>query len=217
MSDRRPVRVVRSTDQADSDAVRNVPGNHYDKHGSSNPVVRRLMDRFHDRLLELGGSVDHRTVLDVGCGEGRTTAILEGGLGPERLVGCDLEVSAVSEGPINTDRALFFAGSVYTLPFESKSFDLVVATEVLEHLDDPRRALMELARVAGSGVLVTVPNEPWWRFGNMARGAYLRHLGNTPGHVQHWTTHQFRRFLGAGFPHVEVVTATMWNMALIRL
>ncbi len=213
----RPVKVVRSNEAADDGVVRNVPGNHYDKHGSTNPIVVRMMHTFHRRLVDMASSVPHDSILDVGCGEGRTTAVLSQALSSSVVVGCDLEVSAVSEGPRNVSEGHFLAASVYDLPFADDSFDLVVATEVFEHLDTPTKALEELRRVARSSCLITVPNEPWWRIGNMARGAYLRDLGNTPGHVQHWSTGGFNRFLGEHFERVEVSTAAMWNTALIRL
>jgi SAM-dependent methyltransferase len=213
----RPLKVVRSDEAAEDGVVRNVPGNHYDKHGSTNPIVVKMMHRFHGRLVDMAASVPHQSVLDVGCGEGRTTAVLSDALASSVVVGCDLEISAVREGPHNVGDGHFLAASVYRLPFGDDAFDLVVATEVFEHLDTPAKALDELRRVARFACLITVPNEPWWRIGNMARGAYLRDLGNTPGHVQHWTTGGLRRFLGDHFEQVEVTTAAMWNTALIRL
>ena len=51
----------------------------------------------------------------------------------------------------------------------------------------PEATLAEMARVARRHLLVSVPREPLWRGLNMARGAYLRDLGNTPGHVNHWS------------------------------
>jgi ubiquinone/menaquinone biosynthesis C-methylase UbiE len=214
---RRSVKVVRSDAAAEIGELRNVPGNHYDKHGSTNPIVIRMMDSFHARLTEMGRSVSHESVLDVGCGEGRTTTLLADALEPTTIVGCDLEVSAVADGPSNLPTGHFVAASIYELPFDDDAFDLVVATEVLEHLDAPEAALPELSRVARHACIITVPNEPWWRIGNMARGAYLAQFGNTPGHVQHWTTPGLRRFLEAHFDQVEVRTAAMWNTALIRL
>jgi len=62
--------------------------------------------------------------------------------------------------------------------------DLVIACEVLEHLDAPDQALSELQRVCRGQALVSVPNEPLWRMLNVARGKYWRSPGNTPGHLQ---------------------------------
>ena len=46
---------------------------------------------------------------------------------------------------------------------------------------------------------VLFPFEPVWRLGNMARGRYLKDLGNTPGHVNHWSRWSFRRFVATRF------------------
>ncbi len=197
--------------------VRNVPGNHFDKHGSQNVLVRRMMERFHSGVIERIRASEHRSILDVGCGEGLTTGIVAAAVRADLIIGCDLEVSAVREGPSNAPVAHFLAASGYSLPFSTDAFDIVMATEVLEHLDDPASAVRELGRVARHAVVVTVPNEPWWRMGNMARGRYLRDLGNTPGHVQHWSTSAFRAFLAEHFEDIEVERVSMWNQALARL
>ena len=51
--------------------------------------------------------------------------------------------------------------------------------------------MAEMARVARRHLLVSVPREPLWRGLNVARGAYLSDLGNTPGHVNHWSKRSF--------------------------
>ena len=56
-------------------ATAEVPtGNTFDKYGSSNPVVKRLMAGFHSTLDELWARAGPRSILDVGCGEGVLTA-----------------------------------------------------------------------------------------------------------------------------------------------
>ena len=44
-------------------------------------------------------------------------------------------------------------------------------------------------------ILLSVPKEPIWRICNMARGKYWKDLGNTPGHIQHWTKKKFCRMV----------------------
>ena len=78
------------------------------------------------------------------------------------------------------------AGDLYAMPFADGAFDLVISTEVVEHLDAPERALREMARVSGGHLLLTVPHEPFFRAGNLARGRYVARLGSTPGHQSTW-------------------------------
>jgi ubiquinone/menaquinone biosynthesis C-methylase UbiE len=106
---------------------------------------------------------------------------------------------------------------VERLEFADGEFDLVAATEVLEHVLDPERALSEMARVAGGHLLVSVPHEPLWRALNMARGAYLRDLGNTPGHLNHWSRRSFVATLAGYGDVVEVRSPFPWTMLLARV
>ena len=103
-----------------------------------------------------------------------------------------------------------------TLPFADDEFDLASAIEVLEHVPDPERTLAEMARCAARHLLVSVPREPLWRMLNMARGAYLRELGNTPGHLNHWSGARFARLLARHGEVVEVRSPFPWTMVLVR-
>ena len=104
------------------------------------------------------------------------------------------------------------------LPFEEGEFELAAAIEVLEHVPDPDHTVAQMARVARGGhLLVSVPREPLWRALNMARGAYLRELGNTPGHVNHWTKQGFVRLLARHGDVVERRSPFPWTMLLVSV
>jgi hypothetical protein len=60
--------------------------------------------------------------------------------------------------------------------------------------------------------VLSVPREPVWRAANMARGAYLRALGNTPGHVNHWSKRGFVEMVGTTFAVREVRSPFPWTM-----
>jgi ubiquinone/menaquinone biosynthesis C-methylase UbiE len=194
-------------------------GNTYDKYGSTNPVVRRLMAGFERTLDELFTLASPSTILDVGCGEGVLTEQWADRIAPGRIVGIDLEdPKLASEWAGRQRHNLTFANmEVERLEFGDGEFDLVAATEVLEHVTEPERALAEMARVARRHLLVSVPHEPLWRVLNMARGAYLSHLGNTPGHINHWTSRSFVRLLGRYGEVVEVRSPFPWTMLLVRV
>jgi 2-polyprenyl-3-methyl-5-hydroxy-6-metoxy-1,4-benzoquinol methylase len=196
-----------------------VTGNTYDKYGSANPLVRRMMGGFQRALDELVESADPSSLLDVGCGEGVLVQRLAHRLGPRRVVGVDLEEDSIQAGWARhgAPNLEYRAMPAETLPFAEAEFDMVSAIEVLEHVPDPRRTLSEMARCAKRWLLVSVPREPLWRALNMARGAYLSRLGNTPGHLNHWTRRAFIRLLSAHGEIVEVRSPFPWTMLLVRL
>jgi 2-polyprenyl-3-methyl-5-hydroxy-6-metoxy-1,4-benzoquinol methylase len=196
-----------------------VTGNTFDKYGSANPVVRRLMAGFERSLDELFDSAAPRSLLDVGCGEGMLVQRWAQRIGDGRVVGVDLEEDSIQAGWRQHQAANleYRVVAAQELPFAAGEFDMVSAIEVLEHLPEPERALAAMARCAQRHLLVSVPREPLWRMLNLARGAYLREFGNTPGHLNHWSARAFVSLLAR---HGEVVAVRQpfpWTMALVRL
>ena len=202
-----------------------VTGNTYDKYGSSNPVVRRLMGGFERTLQELFDRAGPQSLLDVGCGEGVLVQRWALSLPGRRVVGIDLEEESIQAGwaeheaPNLEYRTMPAgrAGRVEDLPFAENEFDLAAAIEVLEHVPDPEHTLAEMARCAERHLLVSVPREPLWRMLNMARGAYISQLGNTPGHLNHWSKRSFERLLSRHGEVVELRSPFPWTMLLLRL
>ena len=112
--------------------------------------------------------------------------------------------------------ARFITQSAYELGFADRSFDLVVGAEVMEHLEEPERALDEIERVSCGDVILSVPREPLWRILNLIRLSYLREWGNTPGHLQHWSTSTFHELVASRFEIVAVRRPLPWTMILAR-
>jgi 2-polyprenyl-3-methyl-5-hydroxy-6-metoxy-1,4-benzoquinol methylase len=195
-----------------------VTGNTYDKYGSTNPVVKRLMAGFESALDELFERAAPQSLLDVGCGEGvliqEWAQRLEG-----RVVGIDLEDDTIQaewakrQAP-NLEYRIMKAEN---LPFADDEFDVATAIEVLEHVPDPEHTVEEMARVAKGHLIVSVPREPLWRMLNMARGAYIKDLGNTPGHLNHWSKRSFVKLLSRHGEVVEARSPFPWTMLLVRL
>jgi 2-polyprenyl-3-methyl-5-hydroxy-6-metoxy-1,4-benzoquinol methylase len=206
--------------RAAGDAPVTVPtGNTFDKYGSTNPVVRRLMSGFEGTLERLFTRAAPQSILDVGCGEGVLSYRWAERLGEKPVVGLDLpdpklEAQWRTRRRENLEFRAFAGGD---LPFPDDSFDLAAAIEVLEHVPDPERTLAELARVAARHLLISVPREPLWRALNVARGAYVRELGNTPGHLNHWSKGSFVRAAGRHGEVVEACSPFPWTMLLVRV
>jgi SAM-dependent methyltransferase len=201
-------------------AATEVPtGNTFDKYGSKNPVVRRLMSGFHGALDELWERAAPSSVLDVGCGEGVLTVEWAERLRDGRIVGIDLDDPKLRAEWLRRERPNleFRAEEATRLPFGDDEFDLATAIEVLEHVPEPEATLAEMARVARGHLLVSVPREPLWRGLNMARGAYWRELGNTPGHLNHWSKRGFVSLLSRYGAVEEVRSPFPWTMLLVRV
>jgi 2-polyprenyl-3-methyl-5-hydroxy-6-metoxy-1,4-benzoquinol methylase len=196
-----------------------VTGNTYDKYGSTNPVVRRLMGRYEATLDELFSLAEPESLLDVGCGEGVLTYRWARQLGERRVVGIDLDDPKLRAewAKRSTANLEYRATSAEDLPFEQDEFDVATAIEVLEHVPDPEHTLSEMARCARRHLIVSVPHEPLWRLLNMARGAYVRELGNTPGHLNHWSKRSFVTLLSRYGEVVQARSPFPWTMLLVRV
>jgi SAM-dependent methyltransferase len=190
-------------------------GNTYDKYASKNPVERRLMQGFFGCLDELLPAEAPTAVLEVGMGEGMVCQRIRERYPEARIVGVDLPDDELSHEWQQRGLAGGFA-DIARLPFPDQSFDLVLAIEVLEHVPDPAAALDELARVATGSLVLSVPREPIWRIANMARGKYLTALGNTPGHIQHWSRRSFAALVGSRFQTTAVRAPFPWTMVGAR-
>ncbi len=194
-------------------------GNAYDKYGARNPVARRLVGRFARALDELLASADPGSVVDVGCGEGVLTARWADRLSGRRVVGLDRASEPLRAAWDRRARPNleFRGGDALALPLADGEHDLAAAVEVLEHLHEPERALAELARVARRHLLVSVPREPIWRGANLARGAHVRSLGSTPGHVNRWSPRAFASLVER-FGAIEAARLPFpWTVLLVRL
>ncbi len=208
---------VRIAGGAEEDGL--VVGNAYDKYGSSNPIVRRMMAGFESALSELVSSANPATIHEVGCGEGYwVLRWRKGGLAAR---GSDVSATAIALARENAAQdelppTLFETRSIYDLHPGRDAADLIVCTEVLEHLRTPEAGLRALQRVVEGHLIVSVPCEPLWRGLNLARGAYLSSLGNTPGHLQHWSAGGFVRLMSDYFQVLAVRHPLPWTMLLCR-
>ena len=196
-----------------------VAGNVYPKYTTANPLARLLVANFTASLRRLAARTGAAEVHEVGCGEGfLARSLVAGGY---RVRGSDLSPATIAEarqrsaGLIPADA--FQVTDLYQLEPGRDAAELVICCEVLEHLPDPPRALEILRGLARPHLIVSVPREPLWRILNLARGKYWRDLGNTPGHLQHWSKRAFTAWLAQHFQIVEICAPLPWTMVLCRV
>jgi ubiquinone/menaquinone biosynthesis C-methylase UbiE len=192
-------------------------GNSYDKYETTNPVARFLVSRFLHEVEAVIRELRPRSVLDVGCGEGIVTERIALALPEADVAGLDVaDPALLAEWHRRAGRNLGFrSGSAYALPYAEGEFDVVCALEVLEHLERPGDALAEMHRVAARALVLSVPREPVWRMLNVLSGRYLAALGNTPGHVNHWSRSRFRRFAAPTGAITSVRSPFPWTILTV--
>ncbi len=206
----------RSTFGAERETVRLEPfGSHarQEKYATRNPVERWLIRNFFDELENLLGPSEG-SILDVGAGEGDAYRFLSPAIARKGVTALEVDATCFPRMRRIAPAVTPVQGDVYALPFQDAAFDTVMCLEVFEHLTDPGRALQELLRVSRRGVVLSVPWEPVWRLGNLVATRYIWDLGNTPGHIQHWTHRGFVEWVGQHARVLAVRCPVPWTMVL---
>jgi 2-polyprenyl-3-methyl-5-hydroxy-6-metoxy-1,4-benzoquinol methylase len=125
-----------------------------------------------------------RRIIDVGCGTGHLLRVLVESLPvpPQHVVGVDRSTAGIRRARELLPNAQWIACDLHRIPRSGARYDLVLCTEVLEHVSMPRRAVEVLREVCAPGgrVALTVPD-----------GAQ----DSWEGHVNFWTEDELREFL----------------------
>ncbi len=180
------------------------------------PIQQGLIGNFHRQFLATLVSVQPTSILELGCGEGYLLNKIHQQLPATPMLGLDTLAAALQEGHHLFPGLKLESGDIYHIHQPDASWDVTIASEVLEHLDDPKAAIRELKRVTKRYVLLSVPNEPWFRLGNFARGRHVRRFGNHPEHINMWTKKKFSRFVGHELTIEKSISAFPWTIVLAR-
>lgn len=188
------------------------------EYGSSNVVVKKLIENYYEKIQNIIKTYFERDVrvLEVGCGAAESSdKILK------MLDGSHFEISDYDIRYYNKVREFkkhlnITLETVYALKRADNSFDAVFLLEVLEHLENYELALQELFRVSRNYVIISVPNEPLWRFLNLLRLKYLKDWGNTPGHINHWNTAGLAKLISKYGEVIKICYPVPWVILLAR-
>ncbi len=201
-------------------------GNYYDKYHSKNPIEKRMIENFFNSIKQLMSEMDTlpAKILEAGCGEGEVTHFINSVYPKAFIEAFDISEKVINNIASKSSNITFYIGDIYTMQIYknledartlSDRYDIVVCSEVLEHLEKPETAIQKLKEMSNKYILISVPNEPIWRILNMARGKYWPNLGNTPGHIQHWNKSSFCKMLKKnGLQLINIKCPLPWLIAL---
>lgn len=168
---------------------------HENKYRNGNRIHRQMLGRFFDRVSGEIAGLEYASILDFGCGEAFFWEEVKSRISITKdLIGIDLRAEALAKARHSHPEFIFFQQDILSWEAERK-FDLVIASQVLEHLVEPDRFLHRLCEVSRRYLLLTVPWEPLFRLCNLARGRDLVRLGNHPEHINHWGQRSFETFV----------------------
>lgn len=191
-------------------------GNIEQKYNLINPIARLLVTRFLNTITKI--LQQHRTqinsITEVGCGEGYLAAMVQSlQIAPVKACDVSPEIIQTAQSMYSSSGVEFYVKDIYCLS-SAEQADLILCCEVLEHLEAPEKALKALQHIVKKYCLFSVPQEPLWRALNMARGKYINRLGNTPGHVNHWSVRSFAELISSYFTIITIKTSFPWTIVL---
>lgn len=153
-------------------------GNYYDKYHSTNPIVKWMMKGFKNDISELMNVAGKKfcQICETGCGEGEISSFIKEMYQNAEIDAFDISERVIAEANERIPGINFYTGNIYTMevrkPGENEKhilnkgrYDLVICSEVLEHLEDPEQALKNIKELCNENgfILLSVPKEPIWR------------------------------------------------------
>ena len=203
-------------DKNNEDLTAHKGGYRTQKYISKNPISKLLVSNFLEEIKTNVNDCVIKTIHEIGCGEGQI--IKEIYNNKFQIIGSDISMECINIAKEdlrnNNIKAQVFYADIYNLNYDDHSADLIICCEVLEHLENPKKALEAISLVAKKNIILSVPNEPIWRILNIMRLKYLTKLGNTPGHINHWTKKGFVDLVGRYFKIKKISSPLPWTVIL---
>ncbi|KKQ89805.1 MAG: Methyltransferase domain protein [Candidatus Curtissbacteria bacterium GW2011_GWC2_38_9] len=152
-----------------NEVLKQVPADYYHRGVKSNLLQRYWHQKKWRILKEFMGKTSG-SLLDIGCADGTTTAQIQKLHHGLKITAIDYYQKAIKYAKATNQGINFLVADAHKLPFKNRSFDTVTAIEVLEHLDNPEKSLLEIYRVLkNKGQLIVIQDTDsllfklvWW-------------------------------------------------------
>jgi len=192
-----------------------IVGNVFDKYRSRNPIVKFLMNGFTKCFLNLISPLTFNNIIEIGSGEGDIINLIKNLKKKEfNIYASDISIDILRDNIPREKNLFLIVFDINNIPLKQNTFDLIICSEILEHLKEVDNPLQEINRISKKYILFSVPREPVWRFLNIARLRYLKNFGNTPGHLLHWSKKQFINLIKNRFKIIKIYSPLPWTMIL---
>lgn len=199
-----------------TDVIEQVPIDYY-QNGVKNNIFQRTwhtkkLNSVISNILDYPGSI-----LDVGCASGWFLSQVHRKFPKAKCSGIDIYPDAIRYGKKKYPKISFTISDAHSIPFNSGSFDLVICTEVLEHVGDPLNVLLEIKRVlrknghaiieldSGSLLFSVV-----WFFWGLSRGSVWHHA-----HLHSFTVGKLEKMLAKSGFVIERKNTFNMGMAMV--
>ena len=184
------------------------------KYKSKNIIQKMLINKFLYNIFRLISLTEAESILDLGCGEGFVIRYLRNHNNNLRFEGLDINKEAINMAKKLNPDVNFVICNLYKLQYNENSFDLVMLTEVLEHLEDPEKVMNVVKKISNKHFILSVPWEPLFSISNLLRGKNILKWGNDPEHINKWGRDQFVTFVNNHFSVTRVVSSFPWTIVL---
>ncbi len=176
----------------------NISGKDYRSH---------LAQGLRKRLISQG--IKGKSLLDVGCGDGYYIKKFQVTFD---IVGGDISLEGFKINPDISKDISIYQGDVCNMPFNSSSWDGIIALDVIEHLQDPLKGLQEILRVLKSSGILFLSTPNLNSLGQRTkRGNWFAY--SDPTHISLHSESKWRDFLTeSGFQIVQDGTDTLWDV-----
>ena len=168
-------------------------------YSTNNFFLKILAERFTNRVENILDLVNANMLVgvDIGSAEGQLLSILFERGKLNKIYSIELESQKIQTSILHNHGHQFIQCDAQNICCKENTFDFVMATEILEHLPDPEKALEEISRIAkpNAHIIISVPHEPFFHYGNFLRGKHLARGGKTPSHIHFWHKREFSHLL----------------------